>query len=287
MTGASGMVGFGLNRYFSGRGHVVVPAYNGNEIPEGVKLDITDDGQVGKAMREIKPDWVLHCAAMTDVDGCERDLKMAMAINADAAGTVAGAAGECGAKMVFVSTSFVFGDSKEALLEDAPAKPVNNYGKSKLMGERKVAKSGAEHMIVRIDQPYGWVERRQKQDMVTGTLRKLEVGKPFKVVADWFNCPTYMGNFYDALYALVEKGALGTYNCTGKERLSRFEWAKKIAEAWGLDGGLIETVKSEELKLPAKRPDVLLDTGKVEKETGIGMIGVSEGMKRMKESGIA
>jgi len=168
-------------------------------------------------------------------------------------------------------------------LEDAPAKPVNNYGKSKLEGERRVAKSGVENIVVRIDQPYGWAEEGQKQNMVTGTLGKLKAGKPFKVVADWFNCPTYMDNFYDALHALVEKDAFGTYNCTGKERLSRLEWARKIADAWGFDRALVEPVESDGLKLPAKRPDVLLNTGKVEKETGIGMVGVDEGMKRMKK----
>ena len=284
MTGASGMVGFGLSRYFSGRGHEVVPAYNGNEIQGGVKLDITDERQVEQVMREIKPDWVFHCAAMTDVDECERDLDGAMAVNANATGMFAGAAKKHGAKMVYVSTSFVFGDSKEALLEDAPAEPLNNYGRSKLIGERKIAESGVKHIIVRIDQPYGWVEPGQKQNMVTGTLRKLEAEKPFKVVEDWFNCPTYMDNFYDALYILVEKNALGTYNCTGKTRLSRFEWAKKIAAEFGLDGALIKPVKSEELRLPAKRPDVLLDTRKIEKITGVEIIGVDVGLKKMKES---
>jgi len=278
------MVGVGLGCYFSGKGHDVVPAYNSNEIKNGVKLDITDEGQVEKALREIRPDWVLHCAAMTDVDECERNFERAMAVNADATGTIARAARGCGAKMVFVSTSFVFGNSNKALLENASAVPVNNYGKSKLVGEKKVAESGAKHIIVRIDQPYGWVGRGQKQNMVTGTLGKLKAGKSFNVVVDWFNSPTYMDNFYDVLYALVEKGALGTYNATGKTRLSRFEWAKKIAVEWGLDEDLIEPVKSESLKLPAKRPDVLLDTGKVEKATGIEMMGVDEGLKRMKES---
>jgi len=278
------MVGFGLCRYLSGKGHIVVPAYNGNEVETGVKLDITDKKQVEKAMREIRPDWVLHCAAMTDVDGCERDPEAAKRVNADATGMIAGAAKEYGAKMVYVSTSFVFGGSKEALLEDAKAEPINSYGRSKLEGERKVAESGAKHIIVRIDQPYGWTEQGQKQNMVTSTLSKLKEGKPFRVVEDWFNCPTYMDNFYEALSALVEKDARGTYNCTGKERLSRLEWARKIADAWGLDGSLARPARSDELKLPAKRPDVLLNTGKVEKETGIGMVGVEEGMKRMKES---
>jgi len=279
------MVGFGLGRYFSGKGHNVVPAYNANVVHGGVRLDIADEGQVERVMGEVRPDWVLHCAAMTDVDGCERDPEAAMKVNADATGMIAGAAKRHGAKMVYVSTSFVFGGSKEALLEDAPAEPVNSYGRSKLEGERKVAGSGVENIVARIDQPYGWVEEGQKQNMVTSTLGKLRAGKPFRVAEDWFNCPTYMDNFYDVLYALVEKDARGTYNCTGKERLSRLEWARKIADVWGLDGSLVGPVKSGELKLPAKRPDVLLNTGKVEKETGIGMLGVEEGMKRMKSRG--
>ena len=275
------MVGFGLSRYFSGKGHVVVPAYHGKEIAGGVKLDITNEKQVETVMREIRPDWVLHCAAMTDVDECERNLKMAMTVNSDATGTIANMTREFGSKIVYISTSFVFGDSQQALLEDATAAPLNNYGKSKLMGERKIVESGAETIVVRIDQPYGWTE--QKQNMVNGTLRKLKAGKPFKVVVDWFNCPTYLDNFYDVLYALVEKDALGTYNATGKERLSRFEWAKKIADEFEIDADQIEPAISEELNLPAKRPDVLLDTRKVEKTTGIEMMGVSEGLKKMKE----
>jgi dTDP-4-dehydrorhamnose reductase len=123
--------------------------------------------------------------------------------------------------------------------------------------------------------------------MVTSTLVKLKAGKPFKVVEDWYNCPTQMDNFYDALNILVEKGGRGIYNCTGKTRLSRFEWAHEIADEFGMDGNLIMPMKSEELKLPAKRPDVLLDTGKIERATGIEIIGVRKGLKRMKESRIA
>jgi len=109
------MVGFGLGRYFSGKGHNVVPAYNANVVHGGVRLDIADEGQVERVMGEVRPDWVLHCAAMTDVDGCERDPEAAMKVNADATGMIAGAAKRHGAKMVYVSTSFVFGGSKEAL----------------------------------------------------------------------------------------------------------------------------------------------------------------------------
>ena len=278
------MVGSGLFRYLSQKGHVVVPAYNGQKIDSGVQLNITDAQQVSLTVAKIKPDWIIHCAAMTDVDECERDFEKAMKINADATGTIASTAKKNGVKLAYLSTSFVFGNSKNALLEDALAQPVNNYGKSKLAGERRVAESGVEYIVVRIDQPYGWVKLGQKENMVTGTLRKLKEGKPFNVVDDWCNSPTYLSNFYGLLEALIKKDAFGIFNCTGKTHLSRFEWAQKIATEFDMDVKLIRKMNSSTLNLPAKRPDVVLDVGKIENATGIKIFSVEAGLNQMKKS---
>jgi len=271
VTGAGGFVGYYLCGRFSALGHTVIPATHSRKagLAGEISLDICDSGQVQRAISSASPDVVVHCAAMTNVDECERRPEEAKKANFEATASVSDAAKGSGAKLVFLSTSFVFGTQGGALSEDSPPSPANVYGLTKLQAEAYVRSNSPDSLILRIDQPFGAGQGWQKPDMVSWVLGNLEEGKPFGVFSDWFNQPTYLPDFFSATMALVEKGKLGVFHCTGQDKVSRFEWARMAAEIFGFNPELAQPVLSSSAHLPAQRPNVLLSCEKLARETGL------------------
>ncbi len=281
------MVGLELSRRLAAAGHELSAAYLDHPLQEfaPLKLDILNERSVQAAFDTIRPDWVIHCAAMTNVDECERHPAQAMEINANASGRLARAAAAHGARFAYISTSFVFGNHPAGLRldETAVADPINEYGKSKLEGERQTAAASAEHLILRIDQPYGWTPAWQKTNMVKRTLEQFAAGRPFSVFNDWYNQPTFLSNFAQVCQALIETDSRGIFHCAGADHLSRYEWALRIGKIFGLDTGLVSQNTSASMNFPARRPNVALDCRAAEKRTGMRMAGVDEGLKQMKK----
>ncbi len=296
VTGASGLVGFEISEQLSVSGHDVVAAYFQHSAgSKSVKLDIGDEDSMRSTLEQHKPDWVIHCAALTNVDECEKNPEKAFEMNGNASGRLARIVKKQKAKIAYISTSFVFGGAQEKtskksadaslpLKEDATPAPINEYGKSKLEGEKQIIASGARHLILRIDQPYGWAMPWQKSNMVTWTLDKFAAKEPFSIVYDWYNQPVYLGNFAPVCARLIEKDAQGIFHCAGGERISRYDWAQRIGRTFGCDLRLLTKSTSATLNLPAKRPDVLLDNSKAEKLTGIKMMGIDAGLAAMKKN---
>lgn len=303
ITGGSGVVGWALARHAISLGRETHITYLSHAVQmqgaEAHQLDITNETEVEQLIAKIKPDAIYHCAALTNVDKCETDHALADLHNSKATGFVAraaaklkGAAGArqagredgeagAGALLVYISTSYVFGASLAPLPEDAPYCPTTYYGQSKADGEKEVKAAGDSHLILRIDQPYGWVESFQKQNTVARVVKELGAGRAVREPKDWLNSPTYLNNFVQLAEALRGKGRRGTYNCVGADFLSRYEWALKIAGAFGLDKKLITQFDSSELKLPAKRPNVRLDISKAQADGGLKIFGIDEGLADM------
>ncbi len=295
ITGGSGVVGWALAKHALALGREVHFTYLSHPVQmagvEAHQLDITDEQAVQRLIGDVKPDVVYHCAALTNVDKCETDHALADLHNSKATGFVAraaakltGGASGAGALLVYVSTSYVFGTSLAPLPEDAPYCPTTYYGKSKADGEKEVKAAGDSHLILRIDQPYAWVEPFQKQNTVVRVVKELGAGRAVREPADWLNSPTYLNNFVQLAEALRGKGRRGTYNCVGADFLSRYGWALKIARSFGLEEKLVTPFDSSELKLPAKRPNVRLDISKAQAESGLKIFGIDDGLADMVRS---
>jgi dTDP-4-dehydrorhamnose reductase len=224
------------------------------------ELDVTDAAAVGAALARHAPELVINAAGFTQVDRCESEPGRAFAVNATAVGELARACARAGARLVHLSTDYVFaGAGARPFREDDPTGPLSVYGASKLEGERRaLAVPGT--LLVRTS----WVFGRGGAnfvDTIAGRLRRGE--SPLRVVADQVGCPTYAPFLAKALLDLGESRAAGTVHYRNRESVSWFDFARAIAaelRAVGALGGLdapetrIVPARSEEIVRPARRP---------------------------------
>ncbi len=284
VTGGSGLIGSKIVKCLPE--HDVYYTFLNNRHDLGratpLKLDITARKDTVAAIAKIKPDAVIHAAAMANMDLCETDKAAAGKINIEGTASVAEGCKKAGSKLIYISTSAVFNSDGRKIQEEEETNPVNYYGFTKLGGEKLV--SEVPHMIIRTDQPYCWPEPWQKKNSVTRVLEQLNKQEIAREVTDWYNTPTFVDNFVLVLKSLMEKGKSGIYHAVGPDFLSRYEMAGKVADIFGADRSLVKAIKSEELNLPARRGKNWLDNRKAEKDSGIRLVGLEEGLNAMKSS---
>ncbi len=287
VTGGSGFVGYRLCEKFVSQGHDVDFTYNEHSCEidgaEGRKVDVSDAKPVSSLIGG-KYDCIVHAAALANVDFCEKNPKMAHKQNVVSTQNMLSLAEKNGARFVYISTSHVFPASKKAYTEnDTPKLEMVKYvyARTKLEGELEVISSRLPCLILRIDQPYYWAKEWQKDNTVTRALKKLKSGERVTEVSDWLNCPTFLPSFCNLTHALLEKGVDGAFNATGPDYLSRFEWAKKVADIFGYSEELVVPITANSLKLPVERPNIRLDSSKAYQLAGVENAGIDKGLRQM------
>jgi len=246
-------------------------------------LDITDKTKTMELLKKVRPDIVVHTAAVPSMDECETDKEKAWKVNVEGTRNIVDGCKAVNAKIAYISTSAVFDGRKNLYHEDDQTNPVNNYGRTKLEGEKIVSNSGLPFLIARIDHPYGWVNKEQKQNTVTKTIADLTAGKIHNGVIDWYNTPTFLDNCAEVIASLLEKNKNGIYHAVGSDYINRYDFALKIAEVFALDKNLIKPKSSKDFTLPAKRGNCHLSNKKAEKESGVKFVGIEEGLKIMQK----
>jgi dTDP-4-dehydrorhamnose reductase len=213
-------------------------------------LDVTDHDCADR-LAALAPDWVVHAAAATDVDGCEREPERAMAVNADGTRRVAEGCRRAGAGLVYLSTDYVFDGRKGAPYTEAdtPA-PLNAYGRSKLEGERAVRSVVSRWLIVRT----AWLYGTQGKNFVKTVLGKVRDGEPLRVVDDQVGSPTYAADLAGAVALLLSRGLTGVFHVTNGGSCSWYEFAREILRLTNVDVNSVKRITSEELSRPARRP---------------------------------
>lgn len=256
VTGATGQLGRAFQEVAGGRHDLVL--FGGPASPKG--LDLRDAAGTRRAIAASRADWALHAAAMTDVDGCERDPAAAHAINAVGTQAVAQGAADCGARLVAVSTDYVFDGSRGNYSEADVPHPRNAYGASKLEGERLGAAAVPGAVIARTSVVFG----PHKKNFVAWLRGELAAGRPVRIVRDQRVSPTLSYDLAEQVLALMEAQATGVYHTAGATSLSRLEMAYAVADHFGLRRDLITPITSDQLSWVAKRPlDATLNTAKV------------------------
>ena len=258
VTGASGMLGSDLSVRLSVAGWQVHPRPRSD-------LDVSDEAAVQRALREIRPDVVINCAAFTKVDACETDPR-AFAVNARGVGHLADACGRLGAQLVQISTDFVFDGRKRApYVEDDPTAPLSAYGRSKRDGEEEALRMPTG-LVVRAS----WLFGRSGWNFVEAILKQVEEGKPrLSVVADQVGRPTATPDLSEAIAALLDAGATGIYHFANEGEVSWHDFAREILWLSGRGEVPVDAVTSAQIARPAPRPSYsVLDTGKYERLTG-------------------
>ncbi|WP_251328617.1 SDR family oxidoreductase [Haloplanus pelagicus] len=288
VTGGSGIVGWDLVRRASNAGYDVTytrystePSADVDTSTESHYLDVRDDDRVRDLVNDLKPDIIVHAAAMTNVDECERDPERATAINVRGTEHVLAAAEAVDARLVFFSTGFVFDGNGDSFVEDSPRNAVNHYGETKIRGEDLILDSTVDSTICRIDQPYCWSASWQTPSFVEWVLNRLDSRDSFQVFSDWYNTPVYVPDCNEAVLRLLKDGHTGTFHVTGSQYTSRYDWAVKIAETFGYAPDIVKTGCSDDVDLPADRPNNHLSNEKIREEAGIAFRTLEVGAQEM------
>lgn len=214
-------------------------------------LDITNFLVVKEKLEDIKPDVVINCAAATNVDGCELNKDLAFKVNSLGAKNLAIVCEKIGAKIVQVSTDYVFsGKGDTPLTEFDLVSPYSVYGKTKLLGENYVKDFSSKYFIVRTAWLYGYVGHN-----FVYTIQRLGREKDsLKVVNDQRGNPTHANDLAYHILKLIETEEYGIYHCTGKGECTWYDFAKKIMELSNIECS-VNSCSSEEYKTLAKRPE--------------------------------
>jgi dTDP-4-dehydrorhamnose reductase len=253
VTGSSGMLGSALCPTLRRRKHEVF-ATDLAPSDEGVEcLDVRSHSQIEETVKRVKPEFVMHLAAETDVDKCEVDPDHAFLTNTMGTQNVALICQKQNVPMVYISTIGVFyGDKPEPYTEFDNPNPINVYGRSKLEGEKIVQSLLERYYIVRAGWMVGGGPEKDKK-FIAKIIKKMNETKVLRAVDDKIGSPTYTVDFSKCLSDLIETGFYGLYHCTNKGYGSRFDVAKKIVSFLGRSDVTVEPVCSAYFPLPAAR----------------------------------
>jgi len=285
VTGASGLLGAAL--LYRGLDAVDILACTHEAFlrPHGFetrKIDLASETQVKDLVTGFKPDWICHCAALTDVDFCQKNPETAHRLNVAASVALARAAADYGARFLLISTDSVYDGSRGWYVETDATGPLNEYAASKLEAERRVRELLPEALIARVNF-YGW-NLKPKRSLAEWVLGQLEAGVSVSGWTDVFFTPLFNMDLADCLNTMMARGLSGTYHVAGSERCSKYEFARAVAAEWGHDPEAIRPTKMATAGLGAPRPlDTSLRCDKLFRELDQALPDLRTGLRRMRE----
>ena len=243
-------------------------------------LDISDPDSVKEAFARYKPDTVLNCAAYNFVDKAEEDFDTAYKVNALGVRNLTFACKRNDALLVHYSSDYVFDGKKEDFYtEEDETGPINNYGKTKLLGEKFLAEEADKFLLFRVS----WVFGEGKQNFLYKLVEWAKKNKVLKVVYDQVSVPTYTKDIVNSTILAIEKGLRGVYHLTNSGYASRYEVAHYFLERLGMDN-LVLPVSSDYFPSPARRPFFsAMSNQKISNELNVAMPDWKVGIERYME----
>ena len=296
ITGANGLLGQALVRRLSSTDDHDVLATARDDTPrfdvpcDYTQLDVTTPDAVETLLTAYDPDVVVNCAAVSDVTECDEDRNRAWAVNARAVRTLAKQCRSVGARLIQLSTDFVFNGKRGPYEEDARPDPVNYYGRTKLAGENALREFDfLDWAVVRTVLLYGTAKDLSRSNVVLWMIDRLSEGKPLRVVDDQWRTPTYVRDLADGIVRLIDRDRTGIYHMSGREMVTIHELARTVADVLGFDPSPIEPVSSDYFEDAVDRPP---KTGfiilKAETELGYDPRPLREGLRTVgKELGVS
>lgn len=281
ITGGSGLLGSKLAEVALARGDQVYSGYAHNEPHDGrkVRFDLLDTNGILDLVSQMRPDVIVHSAALTDVDRCEREKELAYKINVEGTRAIAEAAKKAGSFLVYISTDYVFDGERGLYREEEETKPLSYYGRSKLLGEQFCQGCIARTCVI-----YGSRPASGKVNFALWLLNSLRSEKEIRVVTDQFITPTLNSNLAAMVLEAADRRLSGVYHLAGATRVSRYDYACQLARAFDLDSGLILPTKMCDLDWVAKRPkDSSLDTSKASEMLKNRPLSLNDSLQRLKE----
>lgn len=283
VTGASGLLGASVLLHARDLGHEVAGLCHSHplQVP-GTSMhcvDLTDFAAARTILLGLKPQTIIHCAAATKVDWCEDHHHETEMINIRASANLVETARDLNAKFVYISTDAVFDGRQGNYSETDGPSPINVYGHSKLSAEREVFKRYASALIARIN-IYGW-NAQNKTSLAEWFLRGLESQEQVPGFTDVTFCPMLVNDLAEALFKMLDRQLCGIYHVVGSERISKYEFGRRLATAFGLDPQKVVAAAAVKANFKAQRPlDISLCTEKVSQALGVAMPNVEAGLSR-------
>ena len=279
VTGAFGQLGTSLCKVLSNKSILATGRIiTSTEKYRCMELDITNQKNVEELIHNYKPDIIIHLAAMTDVDGCEKDPEIAFDINVKATENLLN---NFRGKFIYISTDYVFDGEAGPYSEDDKVNPVSVYGKTKLYGENLIQESDIDWVILRSNIIFSYNDRT-KASFVNWVVDSLKRKQIITVVNDQWNNPTWTNDLANVISMIIEKNISGLYHYGGGDFLNRLEFAKMIASAFSLDRELIKPITTPELNWLAQRPlKSGLYTNKIELDLGIEPLPIHKALDKM------
>jgi len=254
VTGSAGLIGSQLVKDLLQENHTVYSCYHNKKPLHGipVQLNLTDNSQIIEILQKIKPEKIIHLAAMTNVDLCETEKELATQINTKSTETLAQQAAKLKAFFIYVSTDYVFDGIKKMKKENDFQNPLGFYGKSKLEGELVLNKLASSWCIARTSTPFG--VHHTKKSFPLWIKENLEAKKEIPVLVDQLTSPTYVPNLSKMLIEIATRKITGIIHVSGATRISRYALAELIAEKLNLDKKLLIPTKIDTMNWKAQRP---------------------------------
>lgn len=280
ITGTAGLLGHATYSLLS-KSHTVIPTFHCTEVPNinGLRLDVSrwnDFEKIGKV------DVVVHTAALTNVDQCEREPELAYEVNAVGTKNAVNFAKKWNAYLIYISTDYVFDGCKGNYSENDAPNPINVYGKTKLEGEKFVL-DYENACVLRCCGNFGWKMKWQKHNFVSWVVEALRNKKEIKIASDLFYSPVLVDFCAEVIAKLIERNEQGIYHCGSRNPVSRLNFVYEICQIFGLESEFVKPTSAKELKFDAKRPEnSSLNTEKLGKIIKIPT--TKEMLERMRES---
>ncbi len=284
IVGGSGFIGRYLARWLGEeRGHEVIGTFLSHAPPDDGnswhRVELTDAAGLEQVFRLARPDVVAHLAAVADVGTAEREPARATAVNVAATSSIARLCELHGARLVFVSTEYVFDGQRGYYREDDPPNPITHYGRTKWEAERETARLASNWSVLRTSIVYGW-PHPGKRNFAPWLIERLRSGQPYHASTDVYRTPVYVEHLVDGIAGLVEGEHQGIHHVAGRDWISMYDFGVAIAGAFDLDRRLV--IQDADDSRPA---DMLgLDCAGTMDAMGLDQPGLVAGLTAMRAS---
>ena len=287
IIGGSGFIGrYLVRRLNETLGHEVTGTFLSHAPPDDGnswrRVELTDAAGLEQVFRLARPDVVAHLAAMADVGTAEREPERATAVNVAATSTIARLCELHGARLVFVSTEYVFDGQRGYYKEDDPPSPVTQYGRTKWEAEQAAAKLASNWSVLRTSIVYGW-PHPGKRNFVPWLIERLRSGQPYHGPTNVYRTPVYVEHLVDGIALLVESNSQGVHHVAGRDWVSMYDFAVAIADAFDLDRRLVIRDADD-----SRLADMLgLDCAGTMELLGLDQPGLIDGLTAMRVSALS
>jgi dTDP-4-dehydrorhamnose reductase len=285
ITGASGMLGAALVIHLSKSHEIFATSRGKGEEGENIEWDcfnLTNTALLNKWLNKVKPDIVIHCAAIVNVDLCEDNVELATKLHVETTKVMVNYLDLNGGKLIYISTDSVFdGKKQRSYNEDDLVSPLNIYAKTKLMGEQSVLSLNNSGLVLRVN-IIGWTQEG-KTSFAEWMLKNLVDNGPLKLFHDIYFSPLHVDNLSLIIEKIIKNPIFGLYHCASSDSISKYEFGKKMAEIFQLFDLNINRVSVDDMEFKTDRPkNMALDVRKISFALSYDLPNAVDAIKLMK-----